>query len=135
MDNLGGNKKVRHTRRVGGGDFDLELYAVRFAGLEAQAATGNVLAVDDVVAVGKAPNAGLEVGTGSNVFAPVFCARRKSFSRLRQKRRRRIFFDGHGRLGLGARHLNEGGGRFFGSVGATLPERGRTAFLAIADNA
>jgi len=104
-DDLGGNENGGLTGLVGDGDFDESPGVIPLAALEAQAALGHVLALDDVVAALGMADAG---GVGD------FDARMLAAIGARRGRRGGGFFAG------GRRHGEDGGEGFGDGVGAGL---------------
>ncbi len=70
-DDLGGDENGGLAGLVGNGDFDEGLHIVLLAALEAHAAFGHVLALDDVIAALGMADAGGVVDFDAGVFAAI----------------------------------------------------------------
>src|SRR5713101_415430 len=104
-DDLGGDENGGLAGLVGNGDFDERLHIVLFAALEAEAAFGHVLALDDVIAALGMADAGGVADLDAGVFAAIGARSGGFFGN-----RRRYPADGRERLPdrVGAGGVNRG---------------------------
>src|SRR5262245_14390547 len=87
---VGGYENCGLARFVRDGDFDGSIFVVTLAAAEAEAAFGNVIALDDLFVGSGVSNAGGEGDAGANVAPAIgFAASGKSGKRLRRSSLRR----------------------------------------------